>query len=757
EIRVRYPEPGDKEELADQFNAEGSMLDRARAVAHEDIRYEGALAHVDENRRAREEEHERRLKSIEDDNRLPADAKALERAEENGRFEVDLRKFERLRDLVEKAHQNRRAAIDARFGNPNPGADIFTAQGDPTPPEKPGPARADNRPIEGGISGGRQGGKAVAGPTGRPPLKGGSDQTGTGGVGKPETSQPPVLKGSVEENVGLPPQPGAPQQQPCGKEFDDTVISDDRFLIGLSDSFARCFEQDVAMLPVAPAAFLAAKVRWVRVAMNAATYYQTANALLDDLKKQRPNNECAYDVGIWYGQVLCDGRDLAYNPVRHVGREGPPPAPDERLPFPHRTPGAANETPRPTVQAEPPSRQAQPANETADAARQRTDAEAQARAERQRQAERQAQDPRGTDERQRRAPQQENRSPQQREQDAQRAAEQRRAQQQHEQSARREADRRAQEQQQAREERRPADRRVQEQQRQQDRRAAQEQRAEEMRRQADHRRQVDDEQRRQQQRAQVEKVAREPQRDPRAGAESRGRQDPRAREAEMRRQHEAQNRREQAQTPNRDAPLQGGVTKTAPMTTGPSSAETGRAATPPRASNDNAPDNDPLRQILAGYGMPAQGASTGGATRGTEGASGPSTPSGRSPSPAPPGVEMSPYGDLTADELAKLKEAAAESGFPIDVVGSVAKGRRRFGDGPIGKDADQVSDLDILLHPDADLKTGGRASDAVYARFPKGDKVDTIIVGEPRANTPRIRIEPNGTVTAYGDVPIRKN
>ena len=118
---------------------------------------------------------------------------------------------------------------------------------------------------------------------------------------------------------------------------------------------------------------------------------------------------------------------------------------------------------------------------------------------------------------------------------------------------------------------------------------------------------------------------------------------------------------------------------------------------------------------------------------------------------------MSPYGDLTADELNKLKAAAAESGFPIDVVGSVAKGRRRFGDGPVGKGAGEVSDLDILLHPDADLRTSGRASEAVYARFSKGEKVDTIIVGEPRANTPRIRIEPNGTVTTYGEVPVRKN
>jgi hypothetical protein len=698
-IRAKYPEPGDREQIADRFNAEGSMLDRARAVADEDIRYESAAAHVDENRRAREVAHKQRLKDIEA-NRSDGDAKALQRAEEDELFETDMRSLDRQRKLVDEEHENRRAAIDARYGNPNQG-DVFASQSDPTPPPQPGPAQVDIAPIEGGVAGGRnRGGRAVSGPGGRPPLQGGTQQTGTGGVGQPRpASRPPLLKGGVEENVGFPPQPAAPDPPPCNKEFDESVPTDTRFMVGLSDQLARCFETDVALLPVAPLAVAASKIRFVNMVIAAATRAQGAATLLNDLKKQRPKDECAYDTGVWYAQVLCDARMLSPSPGGR--KETLPSAQDERIPFPQRMPNVANETPAPTPQggSPPPSQQTsapKSAAQQADSTRQRADAAARARAEQQRVQAQQDQ-------------QQAKAGEQQRAQQEQRA----RAEQQAQDRARADAEQRARAQQQA----------------QDQRRAAEEQRT------------------RAQQQAQQQANA-----DP-------GRPPDRTQTDGQRQQQQRQAERRNAQGP--DAPLQGGVAQKVPVAAGPPSRapETSQNANSPRAANDNKPPgDDPLSQILGGYGKSQGGSSTGSAA-----SSGPGRRTGQTPSsaPTPPrapeGFEMSPYGDLTADELEKLKKAAAQAGFPVDVVGSVAKGRRRFGNGPVGKGEDQSSDLDILLHPDADLQTGGRASEAVYAQFPKGEKVDTIIVGEPRKDTPRIRIEPNGTVTTYGDVPVRKN
>lgn len=122
---------------------------------------------------------------------------------------------------------------------------------------------------------------------------------------------------------------------------------------------------------------------------------------------------------------------------------------------------------------------------------------------------------------------------------------------------------------------------------------------------------------------------------------------------------------------------------------------------------------------------------------------------------APP--EMSGYGDLTADELAALKRAAAKSGEEIDVVGSTAKGTRRGAgsDLPIGKGDGTKSDLDIRLDSEADIRSGGRASEAVYEEFPKGKDVDRILSGEPYEGEPRITVKPDGSVEASPEVPVK--
>jgi RHS repeat-associated protein len=122
-----------------------------------------------------------------------------------------------------------------------------------------------------------------------------------------------------------------------------------------------------------------------------------------------------------------------------------------------------------------------------------------------------------------------------------------------------------------------------------------------------------------------------------------------------------------------------------------------------------------------------------------------------------PGPKMSPYGDLTAEELEKLQRVAKKIGEPIDVVGSTAKGTRRGvgTDLPIGKTKGTTrSDLDIRMDGEADIRTGGRASDEVYKEFPKGKDVDRILNGNPYEGDPRITVNPDGSVETHGDVPI---
>lgn len=124
---------------------------------------------------------------------------------------------------------------------------------------------------------------------------------------------------------------------------------------------------------------------------------------------------------------------------------------------------------------------------------------------------------------------------------------------------------------------------------------------------------------------------------------------------------------------------------------------------------------------------------------------------------AAPKPEMSRYGDLTAEELAKLKSVAAKNGEPIDVVGSTANGTRRGvgTDLPLGKGEGTKSDLDLRMDGEADIRSGGKASDNVYDEFPKGQDVDRILTGEPHAGEPRITVNPEGTVETHNGVPLR--
>jgi hypothetical protein len=513
QIRARYPEPGDKMEIgADSFNAEGSMLDRARAVANEDIRYDGAVAHVDENRRARQVSHSERMKAIDQD-KQPEDAKELERAQENERLDVDMRNLDRMRKLVDEEHENRRAAIDARFGNPNPGGDIFASQSDPqndqTPPQNPGPAQDDNAPLGGGVSTSQQGGGAIPGTGARPPIRGGVDQKGTGGVGRqPPASRPPVLQGRVEENVNQPPVKETQAQQPCSKEWAfGTPDPEQQFTEGLTAGVAHCVELDWAMMPVAgPLAYAASKARMVAMIVTAATRVQGAAALYRDLQKQRAAGECGYDTGLWYAQVLCDAHMMAakgpdspsapgnrggldpVRPVRPPLKTGEDPAPAPRpAPEPaqqqaQQTPTPAPPPPTPATQqrqrggveqqaqdqrSPPPTPQQQRAQQEqqrqqdrdATAAERQQQADARQRQrnqeQQQRQQQQQARDQAARDQRSREQQQADARSEQQRQEMEEQAAakdsaEAQRAQEQRRLQGRAEAERRAQQQQQQR-------------------------------------------------------------------------------------------------------------------------------------------------------------------------------------------------------------------------------------------------------------------------------------------------------------------
>lgn len=129
------------------------------------------------------------------------------------------------------------------------------------------------------------------------------------------------------------------------------------------------------------------------------------------------------------------------------------------------------------------------------------------------------------------------------------------------------------------------------------------------------------------------------------------------------------------------------------------------------------------------------------------------------PLPPPGKPRMSPYGDLTAEELAKLQRVAAEIGEPVDVVGSTAKGTRRGvgTDSPLGKGPGKKSDLDIRLDSEADIRGRGKASEAVYKEFPKGKDVDSILTSDPHPGEPRITINPDGSVVTHNNVPLRGN
>jgi hypothetical protein len=121
-----------------------------------------------------------------------------------------------------------------------------------------------------------------------------------------------------------------------------------------------------------------------------------------------------------------------------------------------------------------------------------------------------------------------------------------------------------------------------------------------------------------------------------------------------------------------------------------------------------------------------------------------------------PRVKMSGYGDLTAAELEKLKNLARRTKEPINVVGSTAKGtRRNVGtDLPLGKGPGTRSDLDIQISGEAEIRTGGRISDAIYEEFPKGKDVERILNRDPSPGEPVITIHPDGSVTTQGGVPL---
>src|SRR5690349_23818691 len=93
-------------------------LARDGALANEAFRHDRMVAHIHDNMRRAEYAHKQRLENIQNNDRIGGAQKAKLVADENERFQNDMRALQRQLPIAEQEHAKREADIRARYPEP---------------------------------------------------------------------------------------------------------------------------------------------------------------------------------------------------------------------------------------------------------------------------------------------------------------------------------------------------------------------------------------------------------------------------------------------------------------------------------------------------------------------------------------------------------------------------------------------------------------------------------------------------------------
>jgi hypothetical protein len=302
EARVRAEYPGPQTQSVPDGAPADDPVAQENAYLNEERQYEAEIGHNADNQTLVEANHRSRLQDIAGDSTLPPDAKQMERENEDGRFAVERQALDRQRQLIDEAHENRLALIDAQYGAPGTGTDAFNAEGD-APPEstdEAADAGSGAQTLAGGADTTGQpsgendvsGGQVASGDAAQP----GAGQPSGGGSGAAaQTTSGTAQTGSAEQNAqGL--QPESPEYAPVqtgqgsfdlganettlpGGEEDGSDAEEN-----VADKYAQGFSQGVAtcLISVVTAPLQAANTilqNTAKIGAHAGYYWEIGAAL----------------------------------------------------------------------------------------------------------------------------------------------------------------------------------------------------------------------------------------------------------------------------------------------------------------------------------------------------------------------------------------------------------------------------------------------------------------------------------------------